>query len=79
LQIAAVIGWLKGIDRAPSSAHDLSNIGLAEVGDITIVTKDGATRSFGLSGGSIMVNRWEWRADTDKLSEIARKAGAKIP
>jgi hypothetical protein len=51
---------------------------LAEVGEITVTMKDGATQSFGLSGGSIILNRWEWRADTDRLTEIAKQAGARI-
>jgi hypothetical protein len=76
--IAALIAWLKQVDWSPSRASDLSNVGLAEVGEITVTMKDGATQSFGLSGGSIIVNRWEWRADTDRLTEIARRAGAKI-
>jgi hypothetical protein len=54
-------------------------VGLAEVGQITVTTKDGATQSFGLSGGSVIVNRWQWPADTGRLTEIARQAGAKIP
>jgi hypothetical protein len=77
--IAALVDWLKQIDWSPSSANDLSNVGLAEVGQITITTKDGKTHSFGLSGGSIIVNRWEWRANTDRLAEIAKQAGVKIP
>ena len=77
--IAALVDWLKQIDWSPSKANDLSNVGLAEVGQITVTTKDGTTHSFGLSGGSIIVNRWEWRANTDKLADIAKQAGAKIP
>jgi hypothetical protein len=77
--VAALLDWLGQIDWSPSRAHDLSNVGLAEVGQITITRKDGASQSFGLSGGSIILNRWEWPADTDRLAEIARQAGAQAP
>jgi hypothetical protein len=58
--IGAVVDWLKQIDWSPSKADDLSNVMLAEVGQLTVTMKDGATHSFGLSGGMIIVNRWEW-------------------
>jgi hypothetical protein len=77
--IVALVDWLKQIDWSPSQANDLSNVGLAAVGQITVTVKDGATYSFGLSGGSVIVNRWEWRANTDRLTDIAKQAGAKIP
>lgn len=77
--IAALIGWLNGIDWSPARAGDLWNIGLAEVGQITVKLKDGTTQQFGLSGGVVIVNRWEWRADTTKLAELAKRAGAKGP
>jgi hypothetical protein len=77
--IEALVDWRKRVDWSPSRANDLSNVGLAEVGRITVTTKDGATHSFGLSGGSVIVNRWEWPADTDRLAAIAKQAGAKIP
>jgi hypothetical protein len=76
--IGALVAWLKQVDWSPSKANDLSNVGLAEVGQITVTMKGGATHSFGLSGGSIIVNRWEWPADTDRLTDIAKQAGAKI-
>lgn len=76
--IAALVGWLSQIDWSPMRAQDLSNVGLAEVGQITVVLKDGTVQTFGLSGGSIIVNRWEWRANTDRLAEIAQQAGAEI-
>jgi hypothetical protein len=76
--IGALVDWLKQVDWSPSKANDLSNVRLAEVGHITVTMKDGATHSFGLSGGSIIVNRWEWPADTDRLTDIAKQAGAKI-
>lgn len=77
--IGALIDWLKQIDWSASKANDLWNVGLAEVGQIAVVMKDGTTHSFGLSSGSIIVNRWEWPADTDPLAGIAKQAGAKIP
>jgi hypothetical protein len=77
--IAALIRWLEGVDWTSSKAHDLSNVGLAEVGEITVTKKDGARQAFGLSGGVIIVNRWEWPADTLKLAELAKGAGAKAP
>jgi hypothetical protein len=77
--IGALVAWLKQVDWSPSRATDLSHVGLAEVGEITVTTKDGATHAFGLSGGSIIVNRWEWPADTDRLTEIAKQAGARGP
>lgn len=77
--VAELVDWLKQIDWTPAKANDLSNIGLAEVGEITVTMKDGTTHSFGLSGGMIIVNRWEWRANTEKLADMAMRAGAKIP
>lgn len=77
--IVALVDWLKQIDWSPPKAKDLSNVKLAEVGQITVTMKDGTTRSYGLSGGSIIVNRWEWRANTDRLTDIAKQAGANIP
>jgi hypothetical protein len=77
--IGALVDWLNQVDWSPSGAHDLSNVSLAEVGQITVTMKDGATHSFGLSGGRIILNRWEWPADTDRLTAIARQAGARIP
>jgi hypothetical protein len=77
--IEALVDWLKQVDWSPSRANDLSNVGLAEVGQITVTMKNGATHSFGLSGGRVIVNRWEWPADTDRLAAIAKQAGAKIP
>jgi hypothetical protein len=76
--IEALVDWLKKIDWSPSRANDLSGVGLAEVGQITFKMKVGNTHSFGLSGGSIIVNRWEWRANTDVLADIAKQAGAKV-
>lgn len=72
--IAALINWLNGIDWSPARAGDLWNVGLAEVGQITVKLKDGTARQFGLSGGMVIVNRWEWRADTTKLAELAKRA-----
>jgi hypothetical protein len=40
--------------------------------------KDGAEQSFGLSGGSLIIGRWGWDADTDELAAIARQAGAEV-
>jgi hypothetical protein len=42
--IAALIDWLTNIDWSPSKAHDLSNMGLTEVGQITVTMKDGECR-----------------------------------
>lgn len=77
--IAAVLDWLTQIDWSPTRASDLANVGLKEVGKITITGKDGSAWSVGLSGGMVIVNRWEWQADTDKLAEIAKQAGVKVP
>jgi hypothetical protein len=77
--IGALIDWLRQVDWSPSRATDLSNVGLAEVGKITVTMKDGAAHSFGLSGGCVIVNRWQWPADTDRLTDIAKQAGARIP
>jgi hypothetical protein len=77
--VAVLLDWLRQIDWSPSRAHDLRNVGLAPVGKITISLKDGTSQSFDLSGGSIIVNHWEWPADTDRLAEIARQAGAPAP
>ena len=77
--IAALVDWLRQIDWSPSRANDLSNVGLAEIGRITVTLKDGTTLPFGLSGGVVIVNRWEWRADTDKLLELGKRSDAKAP
>lgn len=75
--IDAMVAWLKGIDWSPARANDLSNAGLASVGTITLRKADGNTESLGLSGGSVILNRREWPADTDRLASIAEQAGGK--
>jgi hypothetical protein len=77
--IGALIDWLRQVDWSPSRATDLSNVGLAEVGTITVTLKDGTAHSFGLSGGCVIVNRWQWPAETDRLADIAKQGGARIP
>lgn len=69
--IKAMIGWLKRIDWSPSKAHSLEGVGLTRVGKITLNLADGSVRSIGLSGGSIIVDGWEWPANTDQLAEMA--------
>jgi hypothetical protein len=81
--IAALVEWLQGVDWSPSKAHDLTGVGLGETGAITVTRKDGGTLAFGLSAGRVILGgaggRWEWPADTDRLGEIAKQAGAKAP
>lgn len=77
--IGALVDWLKEIDWSTSKGRDISNVGLAETGQIIVRTKDGATHTFGLSGESIIVDRWQWSADTERLAGIARQAGAANP
>ena len=80
--IKALMGWLRQIDWSPSKARSLEGVGLAKVGKITLNRANGSDLTFGLSGGSLIVDsrgQWEWPADTDRLPEIARRAGAEVP
>ncbi len=74
-----MMGWLKQIDWSPSRAHSLAGVGLTSVGKIILNKQDGSAQTFRLSGGIIILDGWDWPADTKKLAEIARGAGAEIP
>ncbi len=77
--IEAMMGWLRRIDWSPSRAHSLEGVGLASVGKITLNKTDGSAQTFRLSGGIIIVDGWDWPADTKRLAEIARGADAVAP
>ena len=77
--IEAMMGWLRRIDWSPSRAHSLEGVGLASVGTITLNKTDGSAQTFRLSGGMIIVDGWDWPADTNKLAEIAEASGCRGP
>ena len=60
-------------------AHSLEGVGLASVGTITLNKTDGSAQTFRLSGGMVIVDGWDWPADTKRLAEIAERAAAVAP
>jgi hypothetical protein len=74
--IEPVLGWLKSIDFDPAKGRDGKAIKLAHFGSLEILTKDGKSQYF-LLADQMINGGLLWRADTDKLLQVLKKAKGK--
>jgi hypothetical protein len=72
-EVAEVLAWLRGIDW-DAEPFDVSKADMPPVSRLTLEKRDGAELDFAPVDGGIIYRGWDWRADTEKLKDILRKA-----